>query len=45
MDSLSFSFSVEQPYIELANTYRNGKITELENYVQANGEKFESVGI
>ncbi|XP_062105512.1 COP9 signalosome complex subunit 3 [Humulus lupulus] len=30
------------PYIELANSYGTGKITELETYVQANREKFES---
>ncbi|KAM6549637.1 hypothetical protein CsatB_021313 [Cannabis sativa] len=30
------------PYIELANSYGTGKITELEAYVQANREKFES---
>ncbi|XVF16238.1 hypothetical protein REPUB_Repub10bG0014200 [Reevesia pubescens] len=31
-----------QPYIELANSYSNGKIAELETYIQANREKFES---
>ncbi|KAJ7970690.1 COP9 signalosome complex subunit 3 [Quillaja saponaria] len=31
-----------QPYIELANCYSTGKIAELENYVQANREKFEN---
>ncbi|XVF57848.1 hypothetical protein PTKIN_Ptkin07bG0015500 [Pterospermum kingtungense] len=31
-----------QPYTELANSYGNGKIVELETYVQANKEKFES---
>ncbi|GLT43379.1 hypothetical protein SLA2020_173310 [Shorea laevis] len=31
-----------QPYVELANCYINGKITELEVYVQANRDKFES---
>ncbi|PKI39840.1 hypothetical protein CRG98_039773 [Punica granatum] len=31
-----------QPYIELAHTYGNGRITMLENYVQANREKFEN---
>ncbi|XVF13944.1 hypothetical protein REPUB_Repub09cG0013500 [Reevesia pubescens] len=31
-----------QPYIELANSYSNGKIADLETYVQANREKFES---
>ncbi|KAK4757102.1 hypothetical protein SAY87_007229 [Trapa incisa] len=31
-----------QPYVELANTYGNGKVKELEAYVQANTEKFES---
>lgn len=33
----------EQPYIELANSYGTGKITELQTYVQTNKEKFESV--
>lgn len=32
-----------QFYIELANSYSTGKIAELEQYVQTNGEKFESV--
>ncbi|PON95305.1 Winged helix-turn-helix DNA-binding domain containing protein [Trema orientale] len=31
-----------QPYIELANSYGTGKITELETFVQTNREKFES---
>lgn len=31
-----------QPYIELANSYGTGKVTELEIYVQTNREKFES---
>ncbi|XP_060672523.1 COP9 signalosome complex subunit 3 isoform X2 [Ziziphus jujuba] len=31
-----------QPYIELANSYGTGKITELQTYVQTNKEKFES---
>ncbi|KAK7266906.1 hypothetical protein RIF29_19567 [Crotalaria pallida] len=31
-----------QPYIELANSYGTGKIAELEEYVQANTNKFES---
>ncbi|XWS44041.1 hypothetical protein CRYUN_Cryun15aG0011000 [Craigia yunnanensis] len=31
-----------QPYIELANSYSSGKIADLETYVQANTEKFES---
>ncbi|XP_059670003.1 COP9 signalosome complex subunit 3 [Cornus florida] len=30
------------PYIELANCYSTGKVSELEAYVQANKEKFES---
>ncbi|GMP29599.1 hypothetical protein CsSME_00004627 [Camellia sinensis var. sinensis] len=30
-----------QPYIDLANCYGNGKISELEAYVQANRENFE----
>ncbi|GFY87337.1 proteasome component (PCI) domain protein [Actinidia rufa] len=30
-----------QPYIELVTCYGNGKISELEAYVQANREKFE----
>lgn len=33
-----------QPYVELANTYGNGKIAELEAFVKTNAEKFESVG-
>ncbi|KAK6256305.1 hypothetical protein SCA6_017610 [Theobroma cacao] len=32
-----------QPYVELANSYNNGKVADLETYVQANEEKFESV--
>ncbi|CAL5368495.1 unnamed protein product [Camellia sinensis] len=32
-----------QPYIDLANCYGNGKISELEAYVQANRENFEIV--
>lgn len=35
----------EQPYIELANSYGTGKITELETFVQTNRDKFESVSI
>ncbi|KAL5186956.1 COP9 signalosome complex subunit 3 [Glycine soja] len=31
-----------QPYVELANSYGTGKIAELEAYVKANAEKFES---
>ncbi|KAE8718192.1 COP9 signalosome complex subunit 3 [Hibiscus syriacus] len=31
-----------QPYIELANSYSNGKIADLETYVEANKDKFES---
>ncbi|KAF3444478.1 hypothetical protein FNV43_RR14170 [Rhamnella rubrinervis] len=31
-----------QLYIELANSYGTGKITELETYVQTNREKFET---
>lgn len=31
-----------QPYIELANSYSSGNITELENYVYTNREKFEN---
>ncbi|KAH8519367.1 hypothetical protein Peur_038319 [Populus x canadensis] len=31
-----------QPYIELANTYSIGKISELESYIQTNREKFDS---
>ncbi|XVE84120.1 hypothetical protein DITRI_Ditri16bG0144100 [Diplodiscus trichospermus] len=31
-----------QPYVELANSFGNGKIADLETYVQANKEKFES---
>eukprot|EP00258_Populus_trichocarpa_P001259 XP_002300091.2 COP9 signalosome complex subunit 3 isoform X2 [Populus trichocarpa] len=31
-----------QPYIELANTYSIGKISELEPYIQTNREKFDS---
>ncbi|KAL9404227.1 hypothetical protein Peur_001199 [Populus x canadensis] len=31
-----------QPYIELANTYSIGKISELESYIQKNREKFDS---
>ncbi|QCD86172.1 COP9 signalosome complex subunit 3 [Vigna unguiculata] len=31
-----------QPYVELANTYGNGKIAELEAFVKTNEEKFES---
>ncbi|KAL2335210.1 hypothetical protein Fmac_016423 [Flemingia macrophylla] len=31
-----------QPYVDLANSYGTGKIGELEAYVQANAEKFES---
>ncbi|KAK8672479.1 hypothetical protein V6N13_110847 [Hibiscus sabdariffa] len=31
-----------QPYVELANSYTNGKIADLEAYVQANMEKFGS---
>ncbi|XP_060186873.1 COP9 signalosome complex subunit 3-like [Lycium barbarum] len=30
------------PYLELANSYGNGKISEFETFVQANTEKFES---
>jgi len=36
--------SFGQPYVELANTYGNGKIAELEAFVKTNEEKFESVG-
>ncbi|KAJ6751479.1 hypothetical protein OIU85_001959 [Salix viminalis] len=32
----------EQLYIELANTYSIGKISELETYIQTNREKFDS---
>ena len=42
----SLFFSVlffEQPYIELANNYGAGKISDLETYVQTNITKFESV--
>ncbi|XP_057983363.1 COP9 signalosome complex subunit 3 [Malania oleifera] len=31
-----------QPYLDLANTYNAGKISELEVYVQTNKEKFDS---
>ncbi|XP_044501334.1 COP9 signalosome complex subunit 3-like [Mangifera indica] len=31
-----------QTYIELANTYNNGKFSELETFIQTNREKFES---
>ncbi|XP_022856053.1 COP9 signalosome complex subunit 3-like, partial [Olea europaea var. sylvestris] len=31
-----------QPYLELVNSYCTGKISELEAFVQANNEKFES---
>ncbi|KAG4128679.1 hypothetical protein ERO13_D09G035100v2 [Gossypium hirsutum] len=31
-----------QPYIELANSYSNGKIADIETYVEANKDKFES---
>ncbi|XP_075086021.1 COP9 signalosome complex subunit 3 isoform X1 [Nicotiana tabacum] len=31
-----------QPYLELANSYGTGKISELETFVQTNMEKFES---
>ncbi|CAI9763144.1 unnamed protein product [Fraxinus pennsylvanica] len=31
-----------QPYLELVNSYCTGKISELESFVQANNEKFES---
>ncbi|XP_017975168.1 PREDICTED: COP9 signalosome complex subunit 3 [Theobroma cacao] len=31
-----------QPYVELANSYNNGKVADLETYVKANEEKFES---
>ncbi|KAH1091835.1 hypothetical protein J1N35_019092 [Gossypium stocksii] len=31
-----------QPYIELANSYSNGKIADIEAYVEANKDKFES---
>ncbi|CAK9176113.1 unnamed protein product, partial [Ilex paraguariensis] len=30
-----------QPYLELANSYSTGKISELETFVQTNTEKFE----
>lgn len=44
-DNLLFIFPpFEQPYIELANSYGTGKIAELEAYVNANTDKFESVG-
>ena len=33
----------EQPYVELANSYGTGQITELETFVQTNTEKFASV--
>ncbi|PHU18899.1 COP9 signalosome complex subunit 3 [Capsicum chinense] len=32
----------EQPYLDLADCYGNGNISELETFVQANAEKFES---
>ncbi|GMI76826.1 FUSCA 11, COP9 SIGNALOSOME SUBUNIT 3, CONSTITUTIVE PHOTOMORPHOGENIC 13 [Hibiscus trionum] len=31
-----------QPYFELASSYSNGKIADLETYVEANKDKFES---
>ncbi|ESW23538.1 hypothetical protein PHAVU_004G055700 [Phaseolus vulgaris] len=31
-----------QPYVELANTYGNGKVAELETFVKTNAEKFQS---
>ncbi|XP_022774279.1 COP9 signalosome complex subunit 3 [Durio zibethinus] len=31
-----------QPYVELANSYSDGKIADLETFVQANKEKFEN---
>ncbi|KAK9039603.1 hypothetical protein V6N11_014799 [Hibiscus sabdariffa] len=31
-----------QPYVELASSYSNGKIADLETYVEANKDKFES---
>ncbi|KAL9323685.1 hypothetical protein ACSQ67_008542 [Phaseolus vulgaris] len=30
------------PYVELANTYGNGKVAELETFVKTNAEKFQS---
>ncbi|XP_009792273.1 COP9 signalosome complex subunit 3 isoform X1 [Nicotiana tabacum] len=34
--------TTSQPYLELANSYGTGKISELETFVQTNMEKFES---
>lgn len=34
---------IEQPYLELVNSYSTGRISELETFVQANKDKFESV--
>ncbi|XP_047965968.1 COP9 signalosome complex subunit 3 [Salvia hispanica] len=31
-----------QPYLELVNSYSTGKVSEVENYVQINKDKFES---
>ncbi|XP_042034792.1 COP9 signalosome complex subunit 3-like [Salvia splendens] len=31
-----------QPYLELVNSYSTGKVSEVENYVQMNKDKFES---
>ncbi|KAG6382472.1 hypothetical protein SASPL_157860 [Salvia splendens] len=35
-------FVYEQPYLELVNSYSTGKVSEVENYVQMNKDKFEN---
>jgi hypothetical protein len=44
VDVYSFFLSFQNPYIEMAHTYSTGKVADLEAFVNANADKFESVG-
>jgi hypothetical protein len=44
LTSIHFFLSFQNPYIEMAHTYSTGKVADLEAFVNANADKFESVG-
>ena len=44
LTSINFILSFQNPCIELAQTYNNGKVAEVEAFVNANAGRFEAVG-
>lgn len=44
LTSIHFFLPFQNPYMEIAHAYSTGKVADLEAFVNAHADKFESVG-